>query len=472
MRKLGVYSILLALVWLGGGPATARDDPGKDPGAASSPERPILLKNVHVFDVSSGEMSGAQDILIADGRIASIGDDLGPEPNAETIECEGTYAVPGLFDCHVHLAHLTNKGGDTLRTALAGFVTRGITHLRDVGGPIDVLHRLEERTASGEILGPEIFYAGPMLEHSPLTWDRFNEDLPGFTMAVDSTADVDSILQALSRQGACMIKTFFHQDPAVYRHMVETAQRLSLRIVHDPGGPLFHSLPMDLALDLGVTSIEHAKSPWPVVLTDELRHEHDALLGPGHGEMAGMGVLMKAAGLGVESISEDRLRHLAETMKEKHAFLCPTLYVLVDAEKQAIEESRRAMGVDSLPAPALDMIRTLVGGMTAVSRHFVRQFAVYGVPMLVGQDGDDPAATFAEMRFMKEAGVSEEEIIKGATLYPAQWLGVDGRLGSIAAGHQADLLVVRGDPLADIARLESTFLVVQNGKIIRGRGDQ
>jgi imidazolonepropionase-like amidohydrolase len=118
------------------------------------------------------------------------------------------------------------------------------------------------------------------------------------------------------------------------------------------------------------------------------------------------------------------------------------------------------------------MIRTLVGGMTAVSRHFVRQFAVYGVPMLVGQDGDDPAATFAEMRFMKEAGVSEEEIIKGATLYPAQWLGVDDRLGSIAAGHQADLLVVRGDPLADIAQLESTFLVVQNGKIIRGRGDQ
>jgi imidazolonepropionase-like amidohydrolase len=92
--------------------------------------------------------------------------------------------------------------------------------------------------------------------------------------------------------------------------------------------------------------------------------------------------------------------------------------------------------------------------------------------MLVGQDGDDPAATFAEMRFMKEAGVSEEEIIKGATLYPAQWLGVDDRLGSIAAGHQADLLVVRGDPLADIAQLESTFLVVQNGKIIRGRGDQ
>ena len=208
MRKRSVCSILLTLVSLGGSPVTAREDPGKGRGADFSPERSILLQNVRVFDVSAGEMSGSQDILIADGRIASIGNDLSPGSNTETIECEGKYAVPGLFDCHVHLAHLTNKGGDTLQTALAGFVSRGVTHVRDVGGPIDVLHRLNELTASGEILGPEIFYAGPMLEHSPLTWDRFNEDLPGFTVAVDSTADVDSILPALARQGACMIKTF------------------------------------------------------------------------------------------------------------------------------------------------------------------------------------------------------------------------------------------------------------------------
>lgn len=455
-----------------GGTGAAGAAGGEALGAHSPTEPAILLQNVRVFDGAAGLMSEPQDILIADGRIASVGRDLKAAPEARRIDCAGKYAVPGLFDCHTHMAHLTNQGGDSLRTALAEFVARGVTHVRDVGGPVDVLHRLKEQIASGEMSGPEIFYAGPMLEHSPLLWDRFNKDLPGFTVAVDSTADVDSILPALARQGACMIKTFNKQDPAVYRHMVEVARRLSLCIVHDPGEPLFHTMPMDEALDLGVTSIEHAKSPWPVVLKDDLRAEHDSLLGGGHDRMSRMAVLTKAAGLGVKSISEDRLRQLAEKMKERQAFLCPTLYVLMHAETEAIDESKKQMGADSLPAPVLQMIKTMTGGMAAVSRHVVQQFAVYQVKMLVGQDGNDPAATFTEMRCLRDAGVSEVEIIRGATLYPAQWLGVEDRLGAIAPRHEADLLVVNADPLADIAQLESTFLVIQNGKVIQNRGDR
>lgn len=458
--------LLVAL--LGGSPVPARAVPGAEPAAGSADQIPVLLQHLRVFDSSTGAMSEPQDVLIAAGRISAIGLHLKTRSPVETIDCAGKYAVPGLFDCHTHLVHLTDKGGDTLRTTLAGFIARGITHVRDVGGPVDVLHRLKEQVTSGEMPGPEIFYTGPMLEHSPLAWEGLNSPFPGFTVAVDSTAGVDSILGAVSQQGACMIKTFHKQDPAVYRHMVEVARRLSLRIVHDPGEPLFQAIPMDVALDLGVTSIEHAKSPWPVILKDDLKQEHDSLLGPGKEKAAKMAVLMKAAGLGTASISEDRLRQLAETMKEKHAFLCPTLGVLMNAEEQALEQSRKKMGVDSLPAPVRERIHTIVGGMAAVSRHVVREFAGYGVTMLVGQDGADPAATFAEMRFMKEAGVPEAEIVKGATLYPAQWLGLDDKLGSIAPGRPADILVINGDPLADIAQMESTFLVVRDGTVLRG----
>jgi imidazolonepropionase-like amidohydrolase len=182
--------------------------------------------------------------------------------------------------------------------------------------------------------------------------------------------------------------------------------------------------------------------------------------------MAQMAFLMKAAGLGVASISEDRLKQLAEKMNEKGAFLCATLQVLTNSgmEKEAIEETKMQMKVDTLPAPVLEMIRKVVDGTKAVSRLFVREFAGYGVKMLVGQDGSDAAATFSEMRTMKEGGVRESEIIKGATIYPAQWLGVADRLGSIAPGKQANILVVNGNPLSDIAQLEATFMVIRNGK--------
>ncbi len=470
MRKLIGCCFVLVLGLLGATPVIAPATAGEKQAAESANQHRVLLRDVRVFDGSRGAMSEPQDILIADGRITSMGRDLEPGPDAQRIDCAGKYALPGLFDCHVHMAGLTLEGEDTLRTTLAEFVARGITHVRDVGGPIDVLQRLKERTASGEMPGPEIFYAGPMLEHSPLYWEPLNEKLPGFTVAVDSTAAVDSILPALARQGACMVKTFNKQDPAVYRHILETAKKLSLRVTHDPGGFLFHAVPMDVALDLGITCIEHAKAPWPVVLKDDLRQEHDALLGPGHDEKALTGVLMKAAGLGVGSISEDRLRQLGETMKRDNAYFCPTLNVFMNMEKITIEQRKAQMGVDSLPDSVLQQIKTVTGGVAAVSRHFVHQFASMGVKMMVGQDGQDPAGTFTEMRAMKEAGVSEVEIIKGATLYPAQWLGVDDRLGVIAPQRQADLLVVNGDPLADIARMDSTFLVVQNGKVIQDHG--
>ena len=315
-RSITCSFALMMVLWIGS-PFPALGTPGERPGEGSAEQAPVLLRHLRVFDPATGVMSEPQDILITAGRISALGRDLKPGSPVEEIDCDGKFAVPGLFDCHVHLVHLTDKGGDTLRATLAEFVARGVTHVRDVGGPMDVLRRLQEQTSSGEMPGPEVFYAGPMLEHSPLLWDRFNEEFPGFTVAVDSTAAVDSILDVLSAQGACMIKTFNKQDPAVYRHLVEVARRLSLRIVHDPGEPLFHSVPMDVALDLGVTSIEHAKSPWPVVLKDELKLEHDALLGPGQEKMAKMAVFMKAAGLGVSPIDSSSSRSLMAMMPSR-----------------------------------------------------------------------------------------------------------------------------------------------------------
>jgi imidazolonepropionase-like amidohydrolase len=96
----------------------------------------------------------------------------------------------------------------------------------------------------------------------------------------------------------------------------------------------------------------------------------------------------------------------------------------------------------------------------------VREFAKDSVAMLVGQDGADPNATLSEMKALQENGVTQAEILRGATIYPAKWLGVDDRLGSIAVGKQANLVVVRKDPLADIAYLESISVVVQNGRVV------
>jgi len=455
-----VVAFLAAIVCGCAGPTVT----GRDRAASAS--EAVLLRGVRVFDVSTGTMGDARDILIEHGRIAEIGPRIADAKAAKQVDCSGKFAVPGLFDCHTHLVHLSRGGDDEVKTKLAAFVAKGVTQVRDVGGPIDVIGGMSRRIASGEIVGPEMFYTGPMLEGSPLTYAEMNEESPGFTVAVDTAEDVDRLLPELACRGATCIKVFNRMDRGVFRHLVEVARRESLRVVLDPGMPLFHRIPMDVALEMGVTSIEHAKAPWPVVLTDELREEHDALLAKDAGEMVQMAFMMRVSMLGVKSVSLEQLRELADKMRSKNACLCPTMQVFANMEEMAIEQSKKKMGVEEMPEMMRRSIRKSTAGMEEVSRMVVREFADHGVRLLVGQDGCDPEGTFGEMRRLKDCGVSEAEIIKGATIYPAEWLGVDDRLGSISPGKEADLLVVDGNPLEDIGKMEAAFLVIQKGRVV------
>lgn len=441
--------------------------------AGAQPSTPntshLLLTGVRIFDAEAGAMTDARDVLIEGETILTIvpaGGTLPVGVDPVRIDGRGRYAVPGLFDCHTHVAHLMT--GDSLEIVLDAFVRRGIFYLRDVGGPIDKLESLAQRIKTGEVVGPEIFYTGPMLEGSPLTWGAQNAALPGFTVAIDSPAAVDSLLPELQRRGACLVKTFNRIDPAVYRGLVATAGRLGLGIVHDPGTPLFHRVPLDLALEFGVTSFEHAKAPWPAVLVPELQEEHDRLMSGAPDAMTRSVFMSRVAGMGVESVSLERLRDLGARMAARGACLCPTLHVLAGMEAMAIEQTKRQMGLPELPAPMLDMIRLNVSGMKAVSRLFVRELAGMGVPMLVGQDNALPAGTVEEMRLLAECGLSPAEVLRGATIYPARWLKVNDRLGSIAAGQAADLLVLAENPLDDIGHLDPPILVMRHGVLLRG----
>ena len=426
----------------------------------------LLLTNVRIFDVTTGTFTKPQNIYIDGGTIYHVGIIWDAPFDGREIDCRGKFAVPGLFDCHVHLTHLTDSGRDSLAIALKDFVARGVMHVRDVGGPIDVVSDLNHKISSGEFIGPEMFYTGPMLEKSPLTWGDVNETYPNFTVAINSVEDVDSVLPSLAAKGACLVKTFSKMDTAVYHHLAEVAAEHSLKIVHDPGGPLFHSIPMDWATDLGVTSIEHAKAPWPVVLNDSLAEEYDRLMAAPPDPMTSRAFMSKVAGMGVESVSLEKLGQLAEKMKQHGVYLCPTLHVLESMEEMAIESSKEAMQVEQLPEPMLAMIKKGVAGMAAVSRLFVTELSKDSVKMLVGQDGIDPAATFTEMRLLKECGLSEADIIKGATIYPASWLGVDDRIGSIAPEREASMLILDANPLEDITNLESASFVIHKGLMI------
>jgi len=454
MKKIQAFSIVLLLIIL-----TACSSSEK---TAYNPETAVLLQNIAVFNAESGSMSQPQDLLIDGEKIIVIRPARSKLEAAESIDCSGKYVIPGLCDSHTHLSFLTLQGDDAMQAALAEFVHRGVLYVRDVGGPTDVISRMKSQITAGEITGPEIFFTGPMFESSPLHWEQFNKDLPDFTVPLDTKEDVDMKLTELAGKGAKLMKTFNNIKPELYPYIVEIAQKNHLKIIHDPGGALFNWVPIHAAVEQGVTSIEHCKAPWPYVLKDEYRDKHDSLIGPDADSAQQSKFSAQMAELGLDAISDKRVKDLADMMIANDAVLCPTVRPF-----KGFEEEIKAAEAQGELTEEQKTRKKFLSVMNAVSDHFVRKLSEYGVKMLVGQDDHEPRGTLEEMVLMNEAGVTELEVLRGATIYAAKWLEFDDRYGIVEPGKIADLVVLNSNPLDNIAHVGDIFMVIQRGEILK-----
>jgi len=416
----------------------------------------ILLKNINIFDVKDGTFKNNLDILIENDIIKNIGK-IKETDFEKRIDCSGKFAVPGLFDCHTHIAFLTTMDDNKKKKMLKEFVEKGITQIRDVGGPLNVLKKLKEDISNGKLTGPEIFYAGPMLEKSPLDWEEDNKTLPGFTVAINTKKDARNIIQELSNEGASLVKTFNKFDVDVFKYLVGEAKEHNLPVTHDPGYPLFQHIPMDRAIDFGVKCFEHAKSPWPIVLKDNLQLEHNKIFGSKSEGKNFIAFADKIFSLGMASISLTKLQELIDKMVQNNVYFCPTLNIFKQSSEDIPENLSKEEQINQ---------QETLKVLNKVSLFFTQEIIKQKVKILVGQDDCSSEFTFDEIRYLGECGLSESEIIKGATIYPSEWLGITEKFGSISANKKANILILNKNPLEDIKNIRTPYMVLQNGKVI------
>jgi hypothetical protein len=423
---------------------------------ASDQPAGLLISNVRIFDPSSGVFSAPTGMLIRDSRIHAVGPprELGlPE---EEIDARGAFALSGLWDSHVHLGFRSLEGPDAVRKTLEGFVQAGVLYVRDLGSPLDVIAPMRDQVRAGELVGPEILFSGPLAERPPLFWASYNEKLPGLTVPIESEAQVDGLVTAVARAGGSFVKIFGKWDVDLFRRIVRLARAANLKVVVDPGTPFFQSLPLDTVLAEGITSIEHAIAPWQSALRTDLKTTHDRLAS-GTDRAARGAFVNQVVPLALEGLDLDRLRALGDRMLVAGAYFCPTL--------QVPEAWRTAH--PSIPGFAPQNPDRHWNAFADVATKITQVFAERGVKLLVGQDGIDPAGTIKEMELLVRIGIPPADVLRAATVHPAQWLKRDQELGSLDVGRRADIVLVGADPLRNVTALRSPLLVVQAGTIRR-----
>ena len=383
-------------------------------------------------------------VRITDDRISALGsiEELsGSEPNTHVIDHSGHYLLPGLINSHVHLC-LRSEGYPidfcqsdqlALLTAVRNLQIEresGVTTLRDCGDANGVLFSLRDGINQGLIDGPRLFLCG-----RPLTTSAGHAHFWGGI--ADTTAALCSSVRDRKAQGADFVKLMATgggtkgTDPSRAQYTpkqitatVKTAHSKGLAVTAHCRG----TAGIANVIKAGVDHIEHACFELPdgrLHFQPDLAHK------------------MAQAGIAVTptiQLYRDLQRHLLQ----KEA-------------RQQLTEAETAY-TDILPAVIEEKYRALLGFLDA------------GVNCVAGNDAGLPHTGFGglgqELEAMVCGGISPMQAILSATRNAAKAMGIDQDIGSIQTGKQADLLVVAGNPVADIEQIAAVRMVLQAGKVV------
>lgn len=401
------------------------------PASAQPADRPLLLANARIFDGVAPALVEGRDLLIAGGRIAELVPHGQTVENAQVVDCAGMVVMPGLIDAHWH-CFLAALPQHVAMTADAGYLhllaaqeagrtlMRGFTSVRDVGGPSFALKRAIDE---GRFAGPRIYPSGAMISQTSGHGDfRARFEGPSTPMTPLSPAEqvgisiiADGVPELLRRtreqllQGASQVKIMVGggvssaYDPLDSIQFTDAEIRASVDAARDWGtyvaAHVYTSPGIVRALDCGVRSIEHGQ----LADADAARRIADA------GAWWSLQPFLADEDSNPQASPRARADQLAISEGTVRAFeLCQTYKV------------KTAIGTDILFNPAKTATQ---GSQLAKIARFM------------------PAA---DVLRLATAGNGELLALSGArNPYP-------GQLGVIAPGAHADLLVLDGDPLAEI----------------------
>ena len=415
----------------------------------------VALTHVRVIDGTGAPARADQTIVIRDGAIAAMGDarSVSVPAGARVMDLTGRSVIPGLVMVHEHLYYPTGPGvyGNLTESFTRLYLAGGVTSMR-TGGNMNGYGELaiKKDIDAGRKPGPWIDASAPYLEGPGLGLGQVHE--------LTGPDDARRMVNFWGDAGATSLKAYMHITRDELRAAIEEGHRRGMKIT----GHLC-SVTYREAAALGIDDLEHGF----LASTDFVKDKKpDECPGQGAGQAAlaqvdpnGAGFRALVAELVRRNVAVTSTQTVFETFVPGRP-LPPGLEVL---EPQLREQFVRfhTANANNSRSP----YTTLFSKNQAMELAFARA----GGLLLVGTDptgAGGVVAGFSNQRALEllvESGFTPLEAIRIGTLNGATYLGRADRVGSIAVGKQADLVVIAGDPSANIGDVRKTELVFRQG---------
>ena len=439
----------------------------------------LIVRNVNVVDVVRGRLLRSVTVEVSGGQFTSIRKGGTKASDSRVIDGTGKYMIPGLWDMHVHI----DGEGEWMFPL---FLANGVVGVRDMGGELSRVAEWRAMKQHGDLM-PELVAAGQIVS------GRIGDADPRMILVGDRS-EAEAAVDRLAAAKVDLVKVHDWISRDAYTALLARAKRRGLYVAgHQPV-----SMTAEEISNLGQRSVEHFGNTWGGLLIDcsanesDLRSEAQKLIPLTKNEF---NPLKLFAALGpdwhdrlAESFDPAKAERLARVFRRNGTWFDPMIfgsayawtfvtpkdisgdprlkYLPLSAQKAALDAARE-------PAPARS------ASVAEAERKFyrrtleiVRTMHRGGVGILAGTDALPFPPLYPgfslhdELEKLVEAGLSNADALRAATVNPAKFLERRAGAGTIAVGQPASFVLLDADPLLDIRNTKRIRAVAVGGRFL------
>jgi imidazolonepropionase-like amidohydrolase/Tol biopolymer transport system component len=391
------------------------------------PKGVLVFTGAKIITMNGDQVIENGTMIVEDNKISAVGtaEEVDIPNNAILIDATGKVIMPGIIDTHAHLNAFRYGLSPQKEWPYYANLAYGITATHDPSANSEMALSQSEMVKAGNMVGPRIFTTGTILYGAE----------GDFKAVINNYEDAKFAIGRTKAYGAFSVKSYNQPRREQRQQVIKAARELEIMVYPEGGSTFFHNLSMILD---GHTSIEH-NIPVAPLYSDVIQ------LWAASKTANTPTLIVNYGGLNGEYYWYQHMN-----VWEQEKLLKYTPRSIIDSRSR-----HRTMAPDD----------EYENGHILTSES-CKKLVDAGVKVCVGGHGQlQGLGVLWEMWNLSQGGMTNEEVLRAATIHGAEYIGMEDHLGSIEAGKLADLIVLDEDPLEDIHNINSVIYTMVNGRL-------